>query len=177
MDEIWLPVKGYEKSYEVSSLGRIRSLDRFVNLRQGLKRKAPGKLMNPSVNNQGYLTVTLGAESGPKNYKLHKLVATAFLGEPKEGQEVRHLDGNPQNNAIENLAWGTHSENMQDQIAHGNHWWKNKTHCKRGHEFSIENTRIGRDGKRHCRACARASTAKYKESRRVLERLANWKEQ
>lgn len=50
---------------------------------------------------------------------VHRLVALVFLGPPRDGDEVRHLDGKPSNNVVKNLAWGTHLENMQDMVRHG----------------------------------------------------------
>jgi len=95
--EEWRDVHGYEGLYHVSSLGRIKRNERFKTLR---------------VDRRGYLTVWLCKNSTQKNYKVHRLVATAFIQNPEGKKTVNHIDGNKQNNAVENLEWATHSENI-----------------------------------------------------------------
>lgn len=78
----------------------------------------------------------------------------AFAGPCPEGLEVRHLDGDPANNRLTNLCYGTHSENVQDSLRHGTHAQARKDHCNAGHEFTPENTYIRPDnGYRQCRTC------------------------
>lgn len=97
--------------------------------------------------------------------QVHRLVATAFLGaEPFHGAVVRHLDGNPANNAVINLAWGSVSENNRDTVRHGRHHLAKKTACAHGHEFTPENTYVWR-GSRHCRACNRARRSRKAASK------------
>jgi hypothetical protein len=79
----------------------------------------------------------------------------AFVGPYPEGMEIRHLDGNPENNALENLKYGTRSQNIQDQIRHGVHHFKSKTHCKHGHPYDEANTYYCSRGWRQCRQCKR----------------------
>jgi hypothetical protein len=89
---------------------------------------------------------------------VHRLVALAFIGEPEPGQEVCHVDGDQMNPRVENLYWGSRSDNVNDAVGHGT--WTNqnvgKTHCKRGHEFTPLTTRVRlRNGRvaRECKAC------------------------
>src|SRR5213596_1074117 len=97
--ESWLPVPGYEQAYAVSSLGRVLSLPR--------PHARGGGIMRPPLGKRGYLTVELWRDGKSKTVGVHQLVALAFLGPRPEKQEVRHLDGNPLNNHLTNLAHGT----------------------------------------------------------------------
>ena len=110
--ERWLPVPGYEGFYEVSDLGRVRSLSRPRHPGRVLKgRPLPGS---------GYMQVILSVGGVKHLHYIHRLVAAAFIGPCPEGQEVRHLpDRDRKNNTLANLAYGTHLENMADQIEHG----------------------------------------------------------
>jgi hypothetical protein len=86
----------------------------------------------------------------------------AFVGPCPEGQEVRHLDDNPTHNFWpENLAYGTHAENMEDIVRLGNHYKASMTHCSKGHEYTPENTRIASKGERLCRECNRTYQREY----------------
>lgn len=107
----WLPVKGYEGLYDVSSDGMIRSLHARCS-HHGTY------LLIGQTKNRGYLQVIL-RDGGARCVGVHRLVASAFIGEPLPGQHVRHLDGNKQNNRLENLAVGSAKENMADRERHG----------------------------------------------------------
>ena len=115
-----------------------------------------------------YLNVTL--RRGGRSYcrNVHALIMLAFVGPPPPGLEVRHLNGNNYDNRLENLAYGTHSQNQLDMVTHGTHFCANKTHCKWGHEFTPENTLPqsgGRKG-RLCRECQRRHIREYMRRRR-----------
>jgi hypothetical protein len=78
--------------------------------------------LKPWVDRRGYLHVSLRVGGKTIKTLAHRAVAVTFLGPPpNERYEIRHLDGNPANNAVWNLAWGTHSENMRDVLRHGRH--------------------------------------------------------
>ena len=117
--EEWKPVVGYEALYEVSSDGQIRSLPRIVPCVNG-KRVSPGRLMKLQKSTSGYRHVCLSKDGIVSTVHLHRIVANAFLGMKPEGADVvRHLDGNPSNNDVSNLAWGSFSENEADKSRHG----------------------------------------------------------
>lgn len=123
--EIWKPVDGYEGAYEVSNLGRVRSVDRIVNTNNGHKEYSylvKGKLLKMSYNckgESGYPVVSLCKDGVAKGHTVHRLVATAFIPNPNNLPVVNHIDCNPSNNAVANLEWCTQSENILWGVACG----------------------------------------------------------
>lgn len=141
-EEVWRPVPGYEGHYEVSDLGRIRSL-----------KTAARRIRKLMATADGHLRVSLTLD-GQRMQLVHALVLAAFVGPRPEGADIRHRDGDGHHNALSNLTYGTRSENELDKVAHGTHHWANKTHCPHGHPYSPENTRVS-NGRRNCRECNR----------------------
>lgn len=123
MTEIWKPVLGFEGNYEVSSLGRVRAVERkvwFTSKTGGrhLRTKRP-KIMAQRDNGTGYLLVWLNHDDNKKAKTVHSLVAEAFIGPRPPKHDVCHNDGNRTNNRADNLRWDTRSNNHRDRIAHG----------------------------------------------------------
>ena len=104
-DEVWLPIKGYEGYYEVSSLGRVRSLPRVVTLSNGVKRPTPGKVLKQSAYGRGYKAVGLTKNNVPDKRSVHRLVAEAFVPNDEGLPEVNHIDEDKHNNRADNLEW------------------------------------------------------------------------
>ena len=119
MKEIWKDIVGYEGLYQVSNLGRIRSLDRYVNsaIKNSNKVIKKGKILKPNPNWNNYLQVHLSKNGKGKMSVVHRLVAQTFIPNPNNLPQVNHIDGNKFNNSIENLEWCTAKENI-------NHSWK-----------------------------------------------------
>ena len=166
--ERWAAIQGYEGAYSVSTEGVVRSEARTVIQSNGVRRAVPACTLKPKADRYGYLVVTLCGGPTPRSARVHRLVAAAFLGECPAGQVVRHLDGNPANNAASNLAYGTHSQNLLDQVRHGTHRSSVKTRCKNGHEYTAESTGYydrGGSQVRVCKVCNRACVARYKAAR------------
>lgn len=119
MKEIWKPIPGHEGKYEVSCLGNVRSLTRRVRLvahGRETTRVAKGVLLRPGKTQSGHVTVAIGrGNSRP----VHQLVMEAFVGPRPEGNEVLHLNGNPSDNRLENLKYGTRRENILMDYATG----------------------------------------------------------
>lgn len=116
MKEIWKSVVGYEGQYEVSSLGNVRSLDRYVKTKNGdSKRFVKGVLMKPQKVGVGYYQVKI---AGKTRY-VQQLVAESFLGFNKDSKyEVHHIDYNKANNSVENLMVVSRSYNVSDSFRH-----------------------------------------------------------
>lgn len=115
-EERWRPVIAFEGLYEVSNLGRVRSVARFIRVRDG-KRLMEGRILKIRIDNEGYPRVTLCNAPKEVTSHVHRLVAEAFVAGC--GPLVRHLDGNPQNCRDSNLAWGSYPENEADKARHG----------------------------------------------------------
>jgi hypothetical protein len=123
--EAWLPIPGYA-GYEASSLGRIRSVDRLVYYDASYRANAyarimKGRVLRPAIhaapqNSSGHLMVMCGRS---KRADVHVLVCLAFHGSRPDGMEVLHDNHNPADNRPGNLRWGTRSENLKMDYAHG----------------------------------------------------------
>ena len=115
MNEQWKDITGYEGIYQVSDHGRVRSLDRTIC--NGRKRKS--QILKGGSHRQGYSNVLLYRDRKRQSRLVHRLVLEAFTGPRPEGMVTRHLDGNHTNNHIDNLVWGTSTENNRDRVRHG----------------------------------------------------------
>lgn len=120
MTERWRKIPGFNSHYEVSDAGRVRSVNRTLQAvsRWGTwyERQVKGILLRPGRAKSGHLTVVLGREFG--SHTVHALVMLAFRGPTPAGLEIRHLNGNPADNRLMNLAFGTRSRNNQDKKWH-----------------------------------------------------------
>lgn len=123
MSERWNPVYG-NAWYEVSDLGRVRSVSRELTKSDGRMMRVIGRPISQRVNADGYLSCWLSCwladgRTG-RTCRVHTLVLEAFVG-PRASCEMqcRHLDGDRLNNRATNLAWGTCAENAADRITHG----------------------------------------------------------
>lgn len=113
--ETWRPIPS-EPGYEVSDLGRVRSVDRVVTTANGQHRFYKGKVLSPGLASHGYLTV---AVSGRRSRCIQHLVAEAFLGLRPDGCFVLHADDVRTNNLLGNLRYGSRSENSVDSVKNG----------------------------------------------------------
>lgn len=111
-NEIWKDIKDYEGLYQVSNLGNV-------------KRKKDNYVFKKSKNSSGYRVVTLTKNKIEKSVSVHRLVANAFIPNPKNKSQINHIDGNKMNNIIDNLEWCTASENME-------HAYKNNLEILKG---------------------------------------------
>lgn len=126
MHTLWKDIPGYEGRYQASTDGQIRSVDRYVRLvahGKETKRLAKGKVLRPAPYEKGgHLSVVLGHKTNGS--PVHRLIALTFIGPCPDGCEVCHNDGNPKNNAVENLRYDTRSENIKDVYRQGRRWRK-----------------------------------------------------
>jgi len=104
----WFP------GYQITKDGRVWSEPRC-----GSGCPSLGRWLKPQLKKQGYYKVTLGKIGKRYSLYIHRLVLETFVGPCPDGMECRHLDGNPRNNNLNNLRWGTRSENGKDTVKHG----------------------------------------------------------
>ena len=157
--ETWLPIPGYEGRYDVSDQGRVRSW-------LPCRGMAIPRVLRPGINRGGYPLVVLYF-NGKTTREVHRLVSLAFIGPLPEGQHTRHLNGNPANNALSNLVYGTISENNLDCVRHGTHHQTAKTHCPQGHPYNDANTyRDPHRNNRLCRVCTRERKREHRRATR-----------
>lgn len=137
MTEIWKDVKGYEGLYQVSNLGRVRSLIK-CNAHPNIPR-----IMKLHTNKKGYAK----CHFFNKLVSVHRLVEEAFINNSDNKPQVNHKDGNKQNNRADNLEWATNSENQLHANANGLNENRKKTHlqkvCKRVSQFDSDMNCVG----------------------------------
>lgn len=169
----WRPIAGYEGYYEVSSCGQVRGCQRTVGAANGKTKVIKPKSMNLSSQKSGHLSVEFHMHGKRQHVLVHRLVLMAFVGSPPAGMEACHRNGDPQDNRVVNLYWGTRSDNVLDAVTHGTHRWSSRTHCERGHEFTPDNTRPRSSGTgRECISCMRIWKQKYNDNRRAARARA-----
>ena len=126
--EEWKDIQGYNGKYQASTLGRIRSTNFQVrgichHTGKEFYRTIKGKILSPGQYcKSGHVSVVLGR--GAQGIPVHQLVAHTFLGECPEGKEILHNNGNPKDNRVENLRYGTRTENILDVYNEGGRWRK-----------------------------------------------------
>lgn len=122
MNEEWRPVMGWEGLYEISSLGRCRSIRRTVIVESSKRRfsmTVGGRIRKPGLAKEGYLVFVLIADEKRVVRRAHQLVLEAFVGLRPEGTEGCHNNGTPSDNRLSNLRWDTPRNNYLDTIKHG----------------------------------------------------------
>lgn len=134
-EEIWIDVVGYEGKFQVSNLGRVKSLHRFYTSGNGGIHEQPEIIMKGTCDNKGYLRVQLGQ----KTFKIHRLVAIHFIPNPNNYPQVNHKNCDKKDNRVENLEWCTNSMNQK-------HAWDNglqKRTNKNGRKIKMINQKTG----------------------------------
>lgn len=125
MGEIWKNIVGYEGHYQISNLGRVRSVDRVVLTPQG-SSNLRGRVLLPGLGSHGRQNVSLYIDSTKKTALVHRLVMRAFVGPCPKGMECCHGDGNPLNNCLENLRYDSHKNNQAQRREHGTNFYGEK---------------------------------------------------
>lgn len=108
----WVPLPNYEGIYEISNTGKIRSVERDVEYTTGKICHLRSQMLRPSIDKDGYLITHLYRGNKTETYKVHRLVATAFIPNPNGYLDVNHIDENKANNAVSNLEWCTRRYNV-----------------------------------------------------------------
>ena len=106
MEELWLPIEGYEDYYEVSNMGRVKRLFKFRKYRDYNE-----KILKFKSSDSGYLSIGLTKNGIKTFFLIHRLVAQAFLDKPDTKKSVNHIDGDKSNNKVCNLEWVSNREN------------------------------------------------------------------
>lgn len=111
--EKWKDIQGFEGLYQVSNLGNVRSLDRYVNsaINKSKQRLLKGRVLKPNDNGHGYKYITLSINGIKYREYIHRLVAKHFVDNPNDKEEVNHINGDKTDNESENLEWTTRNEN------------------------------------------------------------------
>lgn len=150
MKEIWKDIPEYLGLYQVSDLGRVRSFHSW--------RGEDFRILKEYYNYHGYMEVSLWKHGKKKTSEVHRLVAESHIVKPDSNcsYEVLHGPNGKTDNSINNLSWGTRSENMKDTVRDGTNFQANKEECPLGHILFYPNlTKWEFDrGRRKCRACA-----------------------
>ena len=158
--EIWKDIPDLP-GYQVSDLGRVRSVDRFITDKNGVRKRVSGRVKSAPPNEDGYPRTSVSVNGVNRKYRVHALVALAFLGPQPDGMEVCHNNGDPADNRPSNLRYDTHQNNILDAVKHGTWHETKKTHCPSGHEYSGENLRVSARGQRICRECERTRAREW----------------
>ena len=118
-NEEWRDVVGYEGLYQVSNLGRVKSLSRRIVYKDGREYNYPSKVLKNQKISTGYIGVMLYGVDEKKQYYVHRLVAETFVPNPNNLSYVNHKDGCKTNNTISNLEWCSHSDNPKHAYKNG----------------------------------------------------------
>ena len=138
MEEIWKPIKGYEGIYEVSSFGRVRSLDRHIVRKNDADYRLKGRILTPKTYKRHYAKVRLIiANVSDNEYHVHRLVADDFVENPKGFPNVRHINGDIHDNRADNLEWCERGD--MSECEQGEEW-----RPAPGHEGKYEVSNLGR---------------------------------
>lgn len=124
MTEVWKDVKGFEGMYQVSNLGRIKSLEREVITKKGYAIKVNESILKGSKDTKGYLQVEFKKDGKRIIRFIHRIVAEAFIPNVEHKEQVNHKNGNKLDNYVGNLEWATCKENIE-------HAWKNNLNTAR----------------------------------------------
>lgn len=153
--EVWGQLPGHENVYDISTQARARSLDRKIVRSDGIVQNRRGRMMRVSSHEAGYPVVNLWSGGSARVRYMHELVLLTFVGPRPPGMLIRHLNGDPRDSRLENLAYGTPSENQLDQVLHGTHYLASKSHCPLEHALVPPNLIESRLPYRICLACNR----------------------
>lgn len=117
--EVWKDIKGFEGVYQVSNLGNVKSLDRYLPYKTNGSKFYKGQEIVKRPNNCGYLRVGLSKNKKQHHYFVHRLVAQTFIENFNNLEQVNHKDGNKLNNRVDNLEWVTLEDNISHSIETG----------------------------------------------------------
>lgn len=120
--ETWKDIEGYEGIYQISDFGRVKSLERIVSYEINGRRRSrlqKESIRKQKINRWGYKSVNLNKDASIKTFEIHRLVATHFLNCNYDGKQVNHIDGDKENNVINNLEFVTPRDNIKHAFENG----------------------------------------------------------
>lgn len=119
IQEQWKDITGYEGYYQVSDLGNVRSIDRYVLHKNGTLMPIKGRLLRGAIAKNGYIQIILCVECVKKNLMVHRVVGKHFLRPQDSKSQINHINGIKTDNRAENLEWCTPSENIKHAYRNG----------------------------------------------------------
>ena len=116
--EVWKDIQGYEGLYQVSNLGRVKRLGRFIESKlKGVDKVwKPEQILKPIKTKYGYLMVALRKNYKPKYFTVHRLVAITFISNPENKPQIDHINAIKTDNTVNNLRWVTAKENIRNPL-------------------------------------------------------------
>jgi hypothetical protein len=122
--EVWKDIEGYEGLYQVSNIGRVKSLKRYVQNHSGASYLVPERIKKASEKKerdkkQGYMSISLYKNNKGKSFYVHRLVAEAFVENPDNKETVNHINGDKHDNRAYNLEWCSYAENNAHAVKTG----------------------------------------------------------
>lgn len=140
MKEIWKDIKGFEKTYQISNYGNVKSLDRIIYYKNRWGRKScvfyKGENIIPSPLRSGHLYVVLTKNNKKTHFQIHQLVAQAFIPNPNNYKVVHHIDHNPKNNRVDNLIWMSDKEHKS--LHHNVNGGDGGRSCKTVYQYTLD---------------------------------------
>lgn len=176
MQEEWISIPSYEGYYEVSNLGRVKSVARIKSANRGGKYFKPEKILANAVDNSGYVRLLLAKEGVKKKLKLSRLVALCFIPNPENKPYVNHIDCNKLNDTYTNLEWCTQVENVKH--AYENHLRSSNKGKRHAYHFSHEKAKEVREIYKLKQLNQREIAEKYQVSIATINGIINnkiWK--
>lgn len=136
MIEEWKDIEGYEGLYEISNLGRVRSLDRIVVYSNGRKYFYKGEILKLKVDKYGYNIISFCKNGKHKTYTIHRLVASAFIPNTENKSCIDHINTIKTDNRVENLRWVTNKENMNNPLTLNKYFGKSNHNSRSVFQFN-----------------------------------------